>query len=130
MCLYSTYQEPRIATKPIKCFKLLKKTKSGKLCTPYRLHMTHIGDTINAKIYGLPKKISIGRFRVEGEGVHAYNEFIPAYCRLSHYSDIILVRCTIPEGAKYWEGMDDDIAATELHIDKEVDISEIDLQNL
>lgn len=119
MCLRKKNLYPKKSAKPIKVYKILDKTKKGWV-TPYQRAKVNLGDVIKARVpYSkglLPER------NVDGEGVHAFTTIEaalrkPPFCFYDYdcFSECYAIfEAIIPSETPYWEGLDDDIASTEM----------------
>ena len=115
MCLLKKYYLPFIALKPIKCYKIFDRHDwFNQLETPIMRHFCDIGDTIKAAKHWMNKR-TICKSSLEGEVVHAYKNFYEAK-RQCYWR--VVCECIIPPFTAYWLGINNDIGATRIKINK------------
>ncbi len=102
MCLHKTHILPKIAWKPIKCYKLVESTLDSNFRTPY-LHYT---GTFNKPIRHKVLRLGIFERDLRGEVVHALREKLNNPTRY-----LRVIECIIPRFTLYWLGDCDDIGA-------------------
>ena len=113
MCLYKTHWFPKIALKPIKCYKVVR--------TPFSFEKSFY-TLYTEKLYNLNEPIehsvkSLGLFKrtLEGEVVHAYINYIEALKRKNiTCQQVKIVECVIPRFTIYWSGILNEIGARRL----------------
>lgn len=115
MCLFTTDNTFRIATKDIRCYKVLAyypyRTKD-RLVTPYQDFMVSLGKTYRDS-EPVNKFGSRNHWGVEGGVFHSYarkkDALITRNALKRGYKDVygakvIVVSCIIPKGTKYYVG--------------------------
>ena len=129
MCLYSKEKVPLIAEKDIVCYKILRRERYGYF-SPYQEDKIIFNKTIIASRSKRKFEINKEHLRTEffsiSEGfIHAYNMPIIAYFSyqqmLSNFSNthFNIVKCIIPKGSRYFNGIGDDICADRMIITDE-----------
>lgn len=124
MCLYLTKQnkEPKVAEKPIECYKLVLKRAYNRLVTPFMHCEIDLGEVIKAypcmpmvrkseRKSEYPSKYSRYKFFVSVGVIHTFKtlEGAKKAARMLFFSsDIAIVKCTIPTRSLYFEGVFDD----------------------
>lgn len=120
MCLYLTKQnkEPKVAEKPIECYKLVLRRAYNRLVTPFMHCEIDLGEVIKAypRVPMVQKseyasKYSRHKFFVGVGVIHTFKTLVGAKkaARMLFFSsDIAIVKCTIPTGSLYFEGVFDD----------------------
>ena len=150
MCLYTTQKEPKIAEKDITCYKVLE------ICNPeWEVESSHkrkSKKTVLKSIYYPNFKWSIDkRYRSKlviiqrhvvacfdsykylvSNAFHSYQtlESAKSYCQTIFVDSYVIVRCIIPKGAKYCEGMNsldenDGYASNQIIMKEIVDFKEL-----
>lgn len=119
MCLYLTDETKKeyIAQEPIVCYKILRKLPLYGYITPFKRDEIKLGKVYRAKgdrkvrpiswVYGVHYKYFVN------EGfIHTFCTLEGAQKALYHGNeyglnafDCIIVKCTIPTGAKYYKGV-------------------------
>ena len=127
MCLYTLHKEPKIADKDITCYKVLeiwnpewdiesgRKRKSKKTVLRSYYHPDfkwNVDKRYRSKLEIEPNILNsydIFRYLVT-EGFHSYQTLDSAkeFCKSTAMEPCVIVRCIIPKGAKYCEGMHSD----------------------
>ena len=113
MCLYKTYNEPRIAQNDIEVWKVL--TSEG--LSPYQDYPYHPGINKPLKL----KEIPLEQMQIEDGYLHAYRSKETAEKYVAMFNAIffdrlapiehVAQRMLIPKGTAYYEGNDGDICA-------------------
>ena len=113
MCLVINQLEPKIADEDIVCYKLVKRTKiKGVYKSSFQRFEYIIRQlyTNNIKIefsYKLIKAKTIFRYFISKGMFHSYISYLYPVI-LSPLPHLALLKCIIPKGAYYFEGIFDD----------------------
>jgi len=116
MCLFTSDNTFRIATKDIRCYKVLAyyhhRIKEDRLATPYKDFRVSLGKTYRDS-KPVDKFGSRNHWDVEGGVFHSYarkkDALITRNALKSRYKNVygakvIVVSCIIPKGTKYYVG--------------------------
>lgn len=118
MCLRLTKQnkDPKVAEKPIECYKLVLKASNG-LITPFMHNEIYLGEIIKAyprvpmvKKRECASEHSRYKFFVCDGVIHTFKTIEEAkkVARIAYFQNFVIVKCTIPTGSLYFEGVFDD----------------------
>lgn len=130
MCLYTSQEKPKTATKPIRCMKVVRRIKGEEGYMPCfnstSLVNYRIGETVRIypnevsdfrEPYCAREEIAVGcyvdyakkgrEFYKVTRGLHAYtygNKNVGRLLALKGTDKYVVLECEIPEGASYYEG--------------------------
>ena len=127
MCLITSQQEPQIADKNITCYKVLRKDMSSMLYSEFKWE------------FGKLHKTELEPYRSVMSGPFWIKKITKAFHSYKAYKDVrggyfmsghpcIIVECTIPKGAMFYEGHhcdEEGYASNQLIINKVVDVKEV-----
>ena len=131
MCLYSKRKTPLVAKRDIKVYKMFYDYGGDNLQTPFLFREMKVGkrykdtQTIHKQTYNGYKVIQGGMF-------HAFKYASDAEYSAKYLSGknvllkVVVVECIIPKGAKYYNGIDADIASKELIVSKKLSKAEVE----
>ena len=140
MCLISSYKEPKVAKKPITCYKVLIKDNSfcAKILgdysymTPYRrypvedgiidgkINMIARGDNYVNEIYDNTGEKAM--YAISGGYIHCYSDLNKASDDPWGSTDGFVFECEIPAGVEYYTGLNKKICAKEIKFIKKIDL--------
>lgn len=117
MCLYITKgQEPKIAEKAIRVYKVLKQYGVNNYLTPFQSYCVSPGHKATSELIVEPEDDYTPVIDI---GLHSFRTLKSArMCKSNQYGVPVIIRCTIPKGATYYLGRfyydDDSYASNEL----------------
>lgn len=119
MCLFTLQTESCIADKSIECWKVVNKLDEQRFNAIFYEKLYNIGELYHEELFcEYPEEgltyIGKSYYKVD-YGFHSFTTFDKAYsdylvkneynsCR----NDLVIIRCEIPEGSRYWESSDKD----------------------
>jgi len=110
MCLYKIHKLPKIAWKPITCYKVVDKISSVNFATIYLGERYKLNMPIKASYFNL----GISKKELTGEVVHAYTIESAAHKRANITCSASVLECVIPKFTIYWLGRYDEIGARKI----------------
>lgn len=120
MCLKTTNSNPRVAEKPITCYKIVRHKDDGKYVTGYMQYPVP-DEVINGEIPMMPEseepQIAF-KAEITGGVIHAFQN--KKDCEW-FYNDSEIFECEIPEGSLYWIGDSNDLCANRLVFKKNIE---------
>lgn len=119
MCLHAKSNKVHTATSPITVYKVLKIGKRGGLKAPYRTSISYKLKTTK-KVMNANFETQLSYGESINKGIHVYKTLNGAKRGESIHknSRYGIFSSTIPKGSKYVLGKKDQIASTQLRIDK------------
>jgi hypothetical protein len=141
MCWVGQLNDRRVANEDITAYKILARDIDGKYVAPYLREVYHIGEK-NATSLKVRRHFDGGEIQIK-EGFHSFKEdclvhlvshrevgvlSIPSTRKLPIpiigvlTDTLVAAKCTIPEGAVYYENKDGEIVSTNLIINEIYDI--------
>lgn len=107
MCLITKLEQPKVAEKPITCYKVLWHS-GDKLLSFFHYNFEWEMDKVHFTTLQEGEKLADGRGTVN-QGFHSYKDLHSAlvFMARSPFS-CLAVECIIPKGAKYYTGEDGD----------------------
>ena len=110
MCLLSLSDNPKVADKDIVCYKFLDRLGPFRYMTPIRevklWKFPYLKKIFVAKGTEEAERDPLQRRYVVGEGfIHTFAKMSDEYSRRGLH-DVVLFRCIIPKGTKYFKSMD------------------------
>lgn len=111
MCLHKIHKFPKIAWKPITCYKVVISCGGTYFWTLYTKNFYKLNEPIEHSV----KSLGLSKRTLEGEVVHAYVSLNRAYREYNmSYGDIKIVECVIPRFTIYWLGTVGEIGARKI----------------
>jgi len=113
MCLFKSHKLPKIAWKPITCYKVVIPCCCGTcFYTPYTNTLCDLNEPIKHSV----KSIGLFKRTLKGEVVHAYTNYHCASIEHSSFNNETakIVECVIPRFTIYWLGGWGEIGARRL----------------
>lgn len=136
MCLVRSniFCGPKYATIDIICYKVLCKNNQNEYFSPcqhfiYKLNKcvsSNFSFTLSTSTYFPPQKEytvlkSLTNFNCVTQGLHSFN-CLPAAIKFKDYfvKEGIVMKCTIPKGSWYYEGIQDELVSDNIIINREI----------
>lgn len=123
MCLTAEHIKARVATEDIKCYKILQKGMRSYYHDDFQWEIGKLYETSMNALTVITKKIN--------KAFHSYRSFLDAQEIHIHMGmPSLVVECTIPKGAKYFEGYhgyykEDGFASNQLIINRVIPQEEL-----